>query len=264
MPLYNLVATQSGVRAVPVDTHDADESAGYGYSHSRQQPSSATLFDPDADINEKAQQSFGDPDKKYLAYPSEDVLVSTRSTDALVPDGSRAYHGQVPSASSLDLGPPDETSDLARFLHAAWIGDPRVPRVPEIHVAWKDLSVEGVGAGSKFGDTCLSALYTPFSPSNIRAKLHPPIKTILKPTTGALRAGEMLLVLGRPGSGCTTFLKTLASYREGYHAVNGNITYGGFDHTAIEGPLVRVRPWIDTPCMLTLAYHTARRGRILC
>ena len=37
----------------------------------------------------------------------------------------------------------------------------------------------------------------------------------------------MLLVIGRPGSGCTTFLKTLANMREEYKEISGQITYGG-------------------------------------
>jgi ATP-binding cassette subfamily G (WHITE) protein 2 (SNQ2) len=34
-----------------------------------------------------------------------------------------------------------------------------------------------------------------------------------------------VVVLGRPGSGCTTFLKTLANLHEEYHAVEGTIYY---------------------------------------
>lgn len=33
------------------------------------------------------------------------------------------------------------------------------------------------------------------------------------------------MVLGMPGSGCSTLLKTLANFREGYHAVEGNVYY---------------------------------------
>lgn len=42
----------------------------------------------------------------------------------------------------------------------------------------------------------------------------------------------MVLVLGRPGSGCTTFLKNIANQRGGYLSVDGNISYGGIpaDH----------------------------------
>jgi len=37
----------------------------------------------------------------------------------------------------------------------------------------------------------------------------------------------MLLVLGSPGSGCSTFLKTIALQTEGYESVEGEIWYGG-------------------------------------
>ena len=33
------------------------------------------------------------------------------------------------------------------------------------------------------------------------------------------------MVLGSPGSGCTTFLKTLANQRQEYHSVEGNVYY---------------------------------------
>lgn len=42
-----------------------------------------------------------------------------------------------------------------------------------------------------------------------------------------MRPGEMLLVLGRPGSGCSTFLKVISNQRSGYKSVDGDIRYGG-------------------------------------
>ena len=33
------------------------------------------------------------------------------------------------------------------------------------------------------------------------------------------------VVLGSPGSGCTTFLKMLANHREAYHDVQGEVYY---------------------------------------
>lgn len=41
------------------------------------------------------------------------------------------------------------------------------------------------------------------------------------------RPGEMLLVLGRPGSGCSTMLKVLAAYTDSYRAIEGTISYDG-------------------------------------
>lgn len=48
---------------------------------------------------------------------------------------------------------------------------------------------------------------------------------------GSARPGEMVLVLGRPGSGCTTFLKTITNHRGGYIAVEGEVNYGGIHAT---------------------------------
>ena len=39
----------------------------------------------------------------------------------------------------------------------------------------------------------------------------------------------MCLVLGCPGSGCTTFLKAIANQRSEYAAIHGDIRYAGID-----------------------------------
>jgi ABC-type multidrug transport system ATPase subunit len=51
---------------------------------------------------------------------------------------------------------------------------------------------------------------------------------ILKGFRGVTKPGEMVLVLGRPGSGCTTFLKVIANQRLGYTKVDGEVLYGKF------------------------------------
>ena len=47
-------------------------------------------------------------------------------------------------------------------------------------------------------------------------------------SSGILKPGEMCLVLGCPGAGCTTFLKTVANQREGL-MVSGDVLYAGID-----------------------------------
>lgn len=42
------------------------------------------------------------------------------------------------------------------------------------------------------------------------------------------------MVLGRPGSGCTTFLKALANHRDEYHSVDGDVMYDSFTPEEIE------------------------------
>jgi len=44
----------------------------------------------------------------------------------------------------------------------------------------------------------------------------------------------MCLVLGRPGSGSTTLLKTLTNYHGGYKAVEGKLTFDGHEHDIME------------------------------
>ncbi|KDN44914.1 putative SNQ2-ABC transporter [Tilletiaria anomala UBC 951] len=110
-----------------------------------------------------------------------------------------------------------------------------IPR--DMGVAWKNLTVTGVGASATLGSTVGSVLMSPLNFKIMLQALNPPVKEILHNFNGNVRAGEMLLVLGRPGSGCTTFLKMLASYRDGYRSVEGDVLYEGLDHKVVEGPL---------------------------
>ena len=41
-----------------------------------------------------------------------------------------------------------------------------------------------------------------------------------------------MLVLGRPGSGCTSFLRVLSNDRESFDEVDGETRYGSADHKA--------------------------------
>ncbi|KAF9242313.1 ABC-2 type transporter-domain-containing protein [Melanogaster broomeanus] len=98
----------------------------------------------------------------------------------------------------------------------------------ELGLMFKDLRVVGIGARASFQPTFGSL----FSPNTIMrgidAVRHPPIRDILSGFEGVVTPGEMLLVLGSPGSGCTTFLKTLANQRGEYHAVHGDVHYDSF------------------------------------
>jgi ATP-binding cassette subfamily G (WHITE) protein 2 (PDR) len=51
---------------------------------------------------------------------------------------------------------------------------------------------------------------------------------ILKGVDGVLESGEMLVVLGPPGSGCSTFLKTIAGEMNGIYLDEGaDLNYRG-------------------------------------
>ncbi|KAL8796510.1 MAG: hypothetical protein Q9195_001184 [Heterodermia aff. obscurata] len=104
-----------------------------------------------------------------------------------------------------------------------------------VGLVFKDLTVKGAGLGAALQPTLgdiflgLPRLIQGLVGKGPKIGQKPPIRTIVNKFTGCVRPGEMLLVLGRPGSGCSTFLKVLANQRYGYESVDGDVTYGGTD-----------------------------------
>ncbi|PWY65514.1 ABC multidrug transporter [Aspergillus eucalypticola CBS 122712] len=94
----------------------------------------------------------------------------------------------------------------------------------ELGVTWKNLSVEVVSAEAAVNENFLSQFNIP---QHIKeSKNKPPLRSILSNSHGCVKPGEMLLVLGRPGSGCTTLLKMLSNRRLGYKSIEGDVHYG--------------------------------------
>ena len=102
----------------------------------------------------------------------------------------------------------------------------------KLGVAWQNLTVKGVGGNATFKENVVSQLY-PFHKGSNGAQL----KTIIQDSYGCVKPGEMLLVLGRPGAGCTTLLSVLANNRLGYEEVTGDVSYGNM--SAVEAKQYR-------------------------
>ena len=97
----------------------------------------------------------------------------------------------------------------------------------ELGVTWKNLTVKGISSDAAIHENVLSQFNIPKIASENKRKA--PLKTILDSVHGCVKPGEMLLVLGRPGSGCTTLLSMLANKRKGYASVEGDVHYGAMD-----------------------------------
>ncbi|KAG0649701.1 abc multidrug transporter atrF [Hyphodiscus hymeniophilus] len=108
----------------------------------------------------------------------------------------------------------------------------------KVGVIYKNLTVKGVGATSTFVRTLPSAVIGTFGPDlyKIMSRFIPGLpqfgsqgekRNLIHDFTGVVRDGEMLLVLGKPGSGCTTFLKAITNKRESFAGVEGEVHYGG-------------------------------------
>ncbi|KAH9966146.1 ABC-2 type transporter-domain-containing protein [Russula dissimulans] len=117
--------------------------------------------------------------------------------------------------------------------------------IPPKHVGvtWEDLQV--VIHGSKDDKTYILSAYMLQNGLGLLRSVFrffsgfPPArdedeKTILNKCSGLSKPGEMILVLGYPGSGCTAFLKTIANERNEYSSINGDVHYAGIDAVEME------------------------------
>lgn len=102
-----------------------------------------------------------------------------------------------------------------------------------IGVFWDGLTVKGMGGTTNFVKTFPDAFrdfvdyWTPLMGLLGKGQKGTEV-TLLDNFKGVVNPGEMVLVLGKPGSGCTTFLKSIANQRWGYTAVTGDVLYGPF------------------------------------
>lgn len=86
-------------------------------------------------------------------------------------------------------------------------------------IAYRGLGVYGFDTSTNYQRTFLNYPLTIFAKSLEKVMSRSPRsrKYILTNFEGVVTSGEMLLVLGRPGSGCTTLLRTLTGDTYGLH-----------------------------------------------
>lgn len=145
----------------------------------------------------------------------ENVGILARTSTALDPE-LKAINPTP--GSCLDPQSPDfDTRAWVKALVKLYEGDPHA--VPEryLGVAFRDLDVYGWNDGAQYQPTTASeplkllrSLIRPLTGSKRGQRIE-----ILRGFEGVIGEGEMLLVLGPPGSGCSTLLKTLAGQTEG-------------------------------------------------
>ncbi|KJR83161.1 uncharacterized protein SPSK_03859 [Sporothrix schenckii 1099-18] len=168
---------------------------------------------------------------------------------------SRASHNRIPldtektvAGKSADDAHGDDNGDessedrfdLESYLRGSLAAERAAGIRPKhIGVYWDQFSVRGMGGTSNYVRTFPDAIvgfFDVISPllrwmgRGPRGKQ----RTILENFRGVCKPGEMVLVLGKPGSGCTTFLKTIANQRYGYTGFDGEVTYGPFSAKEFE------------------------------
>jgi ATPase subunit of ABC transporter with duplicated ATPase domains len=149
----------------------------------------------------------------YNVQPTEPDLVNQDESEAWRRWAERAEERLRALEERVDGHGPDHGS--GRGLDA---------RPRRLGITWKDLTVKAVAADATIHDNFTSQ-YNPLHKFR-DARRKPPLKTILDNIHGCVKPGEMLLVLGRPESGCTTLLNVLANRRRGYTSIDGEVYYG--------------------------------------
>lgn len=93
-----------------------------------------------------------------------------------------------------------------------------------MRVAWAGQRADNIDYQKTVSNILISAASTARDLiSNRKRKVQ-----ILKGIDGVLESGEMLVVLGPPGSGCSTFLKTIAGEMNGIYLDEGaEVNYRG-------------------------------------
>ncbi|KAJ3769074.1 hypothetical protein FB446DRAFT_649331, partial [Lentinula raphanica] len=114
---------------------------------------------------------------------------------------------ETAQVNDIEKGAEEEESfDLREYLTSSNDANQQAGiQHKRVGVTWEDLQVDVIG-----GDNSKSYY-------------------INLESSGVLKPGEMCLVLGCPGAGCTTFLKTIANQREEYANVSGQVLYAGMD-----------------------------------
>lgn len=146
--------------------------------------------------------------------------------------------GRMATGGSAVTGHDDEEQQEINKLMSRMFGTTRQAHSDEektrhLGVIFKHLTVKGVGLGATLQPSVGDILLNParfvknlLTKGPRKAFGKPPVRTLLDDFSGCIRPGEMLLVLGRPGAGCSTFLKVVGNQRFGYEEITGDVTYG--------------------------------------
>ncbi|KAF5591683.1 ABC-2 type transporter [Fusarium pseudocircinatum] len=122
--------------------------------------------------------------------------------------------------------------------------DPNAAPHRTVGVAYTNLSVCGSSSGSQYQKTVGNIIWSTVSDlvGRLTQRAIRQVR-ILEDFDGIVEPGEMLLVLGPPGSGCSTLLKVLAGRTEGLQvSAESVINYRGMDpadmHTRFRGDIM--------------------------
>jgi len=165
--------------------------------------------------------------------------LARRLTEQSVSIGQNPF--DAPAGSALD--PHSENfsprSWAKALLHLQSRDPEKYPR-RTAGVAFQNLSVHGFGSATDYQKTVGNIFIEAVGIARRLMGMGQRKIQIVRNFDGVLNSGEMLMVLGPPGSGCSTFLKTIAGETHGLYVDEGSlINYQGERTPVLKGAYTR-------------------------
>ncbi|KAK9762438.1 hypothetical protein K7432_011818, partial [Basidiobolus ranarum] len=194
--------------------------------------------------NTNVSYALGDDDHSTYINDSEESIDVKRNTEMFrdlerrISRVSTKQSLKVQSRQSTNHNDPEkgpqqeEEFNFQDYLESGIrVADQNGIRRHHMGVTFKNLTIVGEGSDA-------SSILTLLSPFKAIGKLLNPLGwckegrkgtkfDIIHNVTGYCPEGEMLLVLGRPGSGCSSLLRVLANSRQGFLNIIGDVKFGG-------------------------------------
>ncbi|CAD6951921.1 unnamed protein product [Tilletia caries] len=149
-------------------------------------------------------------------------------------------NGQAEKEKDVEAQEEEDEFSLVDYLQTVYTESSHAGvKAKRVGVTWDDLTVRGVGSMQlkirTFPDAVMGAFLGPaFSIASKLGVFKMGERKILQGFNGSIQPGQMVLVVGRPGSGCSTFLKVIANQRQGYLGIDGDVKYGGVDSVEMD------------------------------
>lgn len=162
--------------------------------------------------------------KSYLSQGGDSAHTADADPEAL--ERKDTLYGLQLSDEVFD--PSSQKFDLYKWIRMTIrLFDEEGFRLKRAGLVFKNVAVSGSGSALNVQSNVGSVFMAPLRiGETIRGNRQP--RQILRNFDGLVKSGELLIVLGRPGSGCSTLLKTLTGQMHGLHLDDGStIHYNG-------------------------------------
>ncbi|KAH8629766.1 ABC transporter [Alternaria alternata] len=178
-------------------------------------------FPPSSEGTGRNRPSIGDASESELRRVA--TMFSQRKPS--IAQGFTSSDAQGDPALDVQSGSFDPVKWLRSFLSNFHDQD-GTPK--NTGILYKSLDVYGRGSALQIQQTVGSYFLAPLRIRELLRSSKKQARHILHNFDGVLQSGELLIVLGRPGSGCSTLLKTMCGELFGLHVgENSKVHYNG-------------------------------------